>query len=159
MSTTDDLSIANNGIVAGNQISVPKTINEPNIKITLDWGESPLDLDSHLRMGNYHVWYYDPVEQNGNMDLDNDDTNGLGPETITIRNVDPSATYKYYVHNYSESPAITTSGARVRVYLNNTQQNTYVIPTTGSGLYWHVFNITGGNTFVNGAGIVQSEPQ
>ncbi|MCR5621935.1 MAG: hypothetical protein K6G18_08760 [Treponema sp.] len=159
MRTEDNLTIANNGIVAGNQISLPKTINEPNIKIVLDWGLKPYDLDSHIRLRDYHVYYANPKDANGALDLDRDDVTSYGPETITIRNIDSSATYKYYVHNYSESPEMTTSGARVRVYVNNVYRNTYTIPTVGSGLYWHVFDITGGNNFVNGAGIVQSEPQ
>ncbi len=159
MRVEDNVTVANNGIASGNQISLPKTINEPNIKIVLDWGVKPTDLDSHLRMNDYHLCYWNMSVANGNMRLDRDDVTSYGPETVTIRNVDSSATYKYYVHNYSESPAMTTSGARVRVWVNNEYRQTYVIPTTGEGLYWHVFDITGGNTFVNGAGIVQSEPQ
>ncbi len=159
MRTEDNLTIANNGIVAGNQISLPKTINEPNIKIILDWGIKPYDLDSHIRLRDYHVYYANPVDANGALNLDRDDVTSYGPETITIRNIDSSARYRYYVHNYSESPEMSTSGARVRVYVNNVYRNTYTIPTTGSGLYWHVFDITGGSNFVAGAGIVQSEPQ
>lgn len=160
MRTEDNLTIANNGIVAGNQISLPRVINEPNIKIVLDWGKDPLDLDSHLKVRDYHICYWNMTDANGTLHLDRDDVTSYGPETVTIRNIDSSATYKYYVHNFSETPEMsTTSGARVRVWVNNTYRNTYTIPTSGSGLYWHVFDITGGSNFVNGAGIVQSEPQ
>ncbi len=75
--------------------------------------------------------------------LDVDDRDGYGPETITISQ--PNVTeYKYTVRNYSGSPSITTSNAKVVVYSGSSIVGTYYVPTTGSGLTWDVFKIVNG---------------
>ncbi len=90
-------------------------------RIVLSWGSEPPDLDSHLwTPGGAHVYY----DNEGDCDadpyacLDRDDTDGEGPETITITRRE-GGTYKYAVVWYSDSADVRTwpeSGAVVRVY-------------------------------------------
>jgi hypothetical protein len=49
---------------------------------------------------------------------------------------------KFYVHNYSGTPAITQSSAVVKLYSGSTLLRTYTIPTTGTGYWWRVFDIS-----------------
>ncbi|MDB4892090.1 MAG: hypothetical protein JWL61_3945 [Gemmatimonadetes bacterium] len=119
-----------------------------NVRIVLTWLQLPYDLDSHLTGpgttgSRFHVFYGSP----GNCSstpfacLDVDDTDGNGPETVTITQQVPG-TYRYTVHNYSGSPNIDVSGARVDVYINNALARSFSVPQ-GSGRYWTVFELDG----------------
>lgn len=124
------------------------------IQIVLRWGQYPLDLDSHL-IGktpfgdNFNVFYsqksysYDGEEY---ANLDVDDTNSYGPETITI--VKPIAGKSIYaVHDYSnrgnsDSEKLSYSGAFITVFNGGRQVAAYNVPTGLIGNYWVVFEIT-----------------
>lgn len=159
MPMTDRITVSNGGFASGNQVSIAPSISGKNIKVVLDWGASPLDLDSHIRMGPYHVYYRNKTDAGGKIQLDHDDIDGYGPETVTVLSPESSAIYRYYVHNYSQAPDMKISSARVRLYVNNECIRTYAIPQSGSGLYWHVFDISGSGAISDGAGILQAEPQ
>ena len=77
---------------------------------------------------------------------------------MTIKDPDASLKYSYYVYNWSRSPSITVSEARVRVYIDNELVKTYTVPTSGSGLSWHVCDIVDGDTLVDGSGIQSETP-
>lgn len=143
-------------------------IEEGTVRIILNWGASPSDLDSHL-VGTgpdgypFRVYYADSeYYYNGTemVNLDHDDTSSYGPETITILE-DINGTYTYEVHDYtngssSSSNALSYSGARIRVLIGgrNTVEEFYV-PINRVGTYWTVFkidsnyNITPVNTISN----------
>lgn len=118
------------------------------MRIVLEWGAAPRDLDSHLigstSNGNtFHIYYGDKKYSEGNTiiaDLDLDDTTSYGPETTTIYNP-IEGTYTFYVYNFSGSPDMSESGASVKVYTDNTNEPQYVfnIPINKSGRYWTVF--------------------
>jgi len=119
-----------------------------NVRIVLTWRSSPRDLDSYLtgpdgQGGRFLIAYYSL----GNClaapfaCLDNDVTGGNGPETITIAQ-QLSGTYRYSVNNYSRSPNIDVSGARVDVYINNALAQSFAVPA-GNGLTWTVFELNG----------------
>jgi len=121
------------------------------IYIILTWGEYPPDLDAHLvKIKNeqieYHVAYFDMAPTDEAF-LDRDDTTSFGPETITIRNLDPEAIYRYYVHDYTtysgeDSMALANSGATVRVIWG---ENEYVFNVPNlPGTAWKVFEIVNG---------------
>lgn len=122
------------------------------IKIMLDWGEKPRDLDSHLTGPvqdgeRFHVYYADKVHQHDDIqyvDLDWDDTNSYGPETTVIRKF-VDGEYHFFVYNYySHDDRITESDARVRVYLGNsvTPDYEFTVPKEDSDdLYWSVFKL------------------
>ncbi len=139
-------------------VSMSPTIEEGGMRIVLSWGATPLDLDVHLLTpeiegDTYEVYY----SYKGNSSaapyalLDLDDTNGYGPETITLYDTF-TGTYKCYVYNYSGTPAITASNGVVRIYNDQGILETIYVPNTGEGNYWYVCDVdgaTGSVTVVN----------
>ncbi len=121
------------------------------IRFVLNWGVSPSDLDSHLKTPEidslvYHVFY----GNRGNVEtppyavLDVDDTDGYGPETITIKE-SFSGTYIYFIHQYSSMGSFPESGSQVRVYNSpSCGGNTITVPSDqSSGRYWYVCTLNG----------------
>jgi hypothetical protein len=123
-----------------------------NISIVLTWGATPPDLDSHLvgpvlPSGRFHCYYGNPNPV-PYVSLDLDDTNGFGPETITVTtsggNMVPGS-YNYYVHWYSSGGDWTGVNATVTVFQGGSQIAQYVSSGATGGptaLYWSVFNFT-----------------
>lgn len=130
-------------------ISLSPALISGQMRIVLNWGATPMDLDSHLNTPSieglaYHVYYDDQ----GNASaapyaaLDYDVTSGYGPETVTIYQLF-NGNYQYFIHNYSEQPDITSSQAVVQIYNQNGLLQTVQVPTSGTGLYWYVCDING----------------
>lgn len=73
--------------------------------------------------------------------LDLDEALGYGPETISI--IQPqSGLYEYWVHNYSQSPDLTTSQAVVKLYSGVSLLRTFTVPSGPEGnAAWHVFDL------------------
>lgn len=170
---TLDLPIGNYTVLASKEGCIPVAINivstagglknqngsitpvaDGNVyRVVLTWGESPSDLDSHMvgpdTEGNqFHVTFGTggaPGPAGTYIcNLDVDDTNGFGPETMTL---DPQsgATYYYYVQQYSEDGTLTGSLATVRVYHGSALAATFHVPTDqGSGAVWNVFAVKDG---------------
>ncbi|MHC6203547.1 YfaP family protein [Breznakiellaceae bacterium SP9] len=121
------------------------------LRVVLDWGERPSDLDLHFEKERaYHISYQNMhASSDGDVKLDRDDTSGYGPETISASKVDNSAAYSVYVIDYSNlglssSQALAKSGATIRVYGNNQLLHTYQVPESGSGTRWNVFKLVNG---------------
>lgn len=127
------------------------------VRIVLDWGAYPDDLDAHLftpydgkeSEEAYHIWYGQQEDPYGN-NLDRDDTDAFGPETMTIRNLE-NGCYKYYIADFtnciSENPTsyeMSESGAQVNVYTSEGEVQTFYVPTNRSGVIWEVFEIRNG---------------
>ena len=141
-------------------ISMSPVLTDAELRFVLTWGANPDDLDSHLLTpSGYHLYYNargsatsDPYAT-----LDVDDTDGYGPETVTIfQRV--SGTYHYYVYNYSGSPDITTSNAVVRIYTRQGTSQTLDIPTSGTGRYWYVATVDGTSGQVTVVNRIQASP-
>lgn len=146
-------------------------IVEPDsVRIVLTWGAEPMDLDSHLVGpspvgGRFHVYFHyrklftdgtlgtvapdDPTinKQGKIVELDYDDTDGYGPEVVTIRKLTPG-TYYFYVQDftadcYEDNYALSNSGARVKVYYGSQTKPiaTYSITPNKRGEYWNVFKL------------------
>jgi hypothetical protein len=139
------------GTIFSNRFSVSPLIELGAIRIVLEWGSKPRDLDAHLvKEGAYHISYHDKVvadDQSARLDLD--DRDGYGPETITIRNTDSRGSYSYYVFDYSNksepgSKQIGKSKAVVRIYNNSGLLNEFRVSKTMTGDKWNVFTITNG---------------
>ncbi len=139
------------GSIFFNRFSVSPSILKGTIRIVLDWGSDPQDLDAHLiKQGDYHVSYRNMhSSSDGKAILDHDATYGYGPETITINLIDNDAVYDYFVHNYSERNSTNSSGlarsnATVKVYDSQGLHRMYKIQEQKSGTYWDVFRIENG---------------
>ncbi len=143
-------------IVAGETTERPVALSpelaEGELRIVLEWGEKPSDLDAYLTLpsGTRIGWNTKGQLVEG-ATLDVDDRDGFGPETITISQLN-AGTYTFTVDNYSaynqdfdwdmDAP-FTESGAVVKVYRGNQVIATYNVPTTGSGNTWNVFTLDG----------------
>lgn len=149
--------------------TVTQPIPAGQMRIVLNWGLQPSDLDSHLTgdssatAGNprYHVFYGNRVVQQANGDtiafLDRDDVSSFGPETITIFKFFPG-TLRYKIHDYTYRNATgshymsDSSSAVVRVYTSAGLVREDHIRTGVAGNQWYVYNINGATqqiTFVN----------
>ncbi|KFF09764.1 tetratricopeptide repeat protein [Flavobacterium hydatis] len=122
----------------------PVMKNLDGMRIVLNWGKYPEDLDSHLSFKGNHIYFQ---HKKGNMaNLDVDDTDSYGPETITIENKKFGESYHYFVHDYSNkedmnSYQLSASGAKVFVYVGQSLVKTYYIPKNKKGNVWNLFKI------------------
>ena len=123
------------------------------LQLVLTWGQSPSDLDSHLWLPDavpYHLYFgRSGLRFNDDKtvcpwaELDVDDTSSFGPETVTIHQRVNTGSYVYAIYNWSGTPDITTSEAQVQVFDATGLIATFDVPTTGTGLWWHVLDIDG----------------
>lgn len=154
-----DLFVSNTESAIEKDFSISRSLGSGQIRIVLEWGESPSDLDSHLIGVTGDGTAVDVNFRNRTVSnssgivaqLDVDDQNGLGPETITLS--DTSGEFSYRVHRYSGFGSLATSGATVKIYTNNsTQPTTISVPSSVSGDWWDVFKIQDGHIVdINGA--------
>ena len=144
------------------EIHFSPSLPEGEMRIVLSWGQYPEDLDSHLftpydsAMGDsgYHIFYSNQHDAVGD-NLDVDDTDSYGPETITIPVV-KNGLYKYYVVDYTNcsrsnpgSYDMSNSGATVNVYASNGLAATFYVPANQPGVIWEVFEIRNGQIIPN----------
>ncbi len=133
-------------------LSISPILPTNEVRIVLRWGQTPSDLDSHLvkikdGVQIYHICYCNKNPSDADANLDRDDIDSYGPETITISSLDPNATYKYYVHDFSnrdnhQDIQLANSQATVEVYWGN-RTYTFYVPN-GIGNAWKVFEIVHG---------------
>jgi len=126
-------------------------IPEPGeIRMILNWGPSPSDLDSHLKTPEiegqtHHISYGNrgSADSAPFVTLDVDDTNGYGPETITIKQ-SFSGTYVYYIYQYSSGGSLKGSGGSIQIFNSPTCDGEIIqVPSDGNGRYWYVCDIDG----------------
>jgi hypothetical protein len=139
------------GTVFYNRFSVSPVIEFGALRVVLDWGKNPADLDAHLvKEGDYHISYQNMhISKDGTATLDRDDRKGFGPETITVRSIDNKAAYTFFIKNFSDakspgSRALSKSKASVKIYGNNRLLKSYTIKPDQKGTTWIVFTITDG---------------
>lgn len=132
-------------------IPITRKLDTNQIRITLEWGSFPNDLDSHL-FGNlsdgytpFHVYYPTKENEEGSAKLDKDDTQGNGFETTTIYNLN-SGTYYYDVFDFSDqldyySSIMSNSGAKVKVWRGSEAIAVFDVPSNKIGNVWRVFQI------------------
>lgn len=149
--TTDVRTEIVAGTIFHNRISISPEMAMENVRIILDWGRNPDDLDAHLeKKGSYHISYRDmKSSDDGEARLDRDDRDSWGPETITIQEVETDAEYEYWIHDFSNrskenSKKLSRSNAVVKIYANNALQHVVNIPEKDRGNKWHVFTINDG---------------
>ena len=113
----------------------------------LTWDESPADLDAHMYangLENFHVSHVISGaygKYGVECSLDTNDTDGFGPENITLLAMD-GTTFTYYVHQNSDGGTLAASGAKVELYYGDELIETYRVPTDqGDRRWWCVFSI------------------
>lgn len=115
------------------------------MRIVLSWDNSPQDIDSHLSYAGGYVCYHKKEASQANLDVD--DTDGYGPETITITRKEQGKKYVYAVHNYSDRELTNNSNlsnisrAKVFIYIGDTLIKTYIMPRGKKGTIWIPFLI------------------
>ena len=132
--------------------SLSPTPDLGEIRIILNWGPNPSDMDSHLitpeiDSSNYHISH----SERGSSDsapfvvLDVDDVDGFGPETVTIKKLE-NGTYLYYVHQYSNYGSLKESEGSIQIFNSPTCTGEIIyVPEEGEGRYWDAFKINGEN--------------
>ncbi|MEQ9912577.1 YfaP family protein [Pectobacterium polaris] len=120
------------------------------MRIVLTWGEKPADLDSHLIYPGNHIYFSHKKGRDANLDVD--DTDSFGPETITIDKKRLGESYIYAVHDYSNgdkanSLALSASSAKVFVYVGSSQVRSYSVPLNKTGNIWTVFRLNPNGDF------------
>ena len=131
--------------------SMSPVLEAGQIRMVLNWGATPPDLDSHLLTpdiegSTHHVYYGDIGSYTAvpYAKLDTDDVDGYGPETITISQLFPG-TYTYYIRNFTGgSEGLKNSGAVAQIYSGESCNATIIeVLTDSDGVYWHICNIDG----------------
>ncbi|OJT20336.1 hypothetical protein BO221_30340 [Archangium sp. Cb G35] len=126
-------------------ISPVMSQNLDGMRIVLNWGAQPSDLDSHLVHPSTHVFYSAKKGDLANLDVD--DTTSYGPETVTLEKKKNGVKYLYAVHNYTEGDkqgSVTLSNnsqAKVFVYVGSSLVRTFTPPKGKAGNVWVVFGI------------------
>lgn len=131
------------------QYTCPDVRGLAGARIVLEWGDEPRDLDSHLYTpsiegSTYHVYYASKGSESSApyVELQNDDTQSSGPETTRFAKAFPG-TYTFAVYKYAGEGELTSSSARVRLIRANGDEQSWDVPTTGSGRWWTVFRVDG----------------
>lgn len=124
--------------------------NLDGLRVVLTWGQYPADLDSHIVYPSNHIFFQAKRGTDANLDVD--DTDSYGPETITLERKHTGETYVYAVHDYTHraslrSQALGDSEAKVFVYVGQSLVRTYYVPMHKSGNLWTVFRINGNGDF------------
>ncbi len=140
------------GTIWANQFSISPVLPMGTIRIVLDWGPKPKDLDLHLvKKESYHISYRKMKSASDNSAwLDRDDLTGYGPETITVKDVDERAEYVCYVKDFSNqsdksSTELSESGANIKIYGEQNRLLEQIrLPGNMGGIFWKVFTIERG---------------
>ena len=118
------------------------------VRIILNWGSRPdqvRDVDAHLacpcNAPGRHVCFQERAHQGAGhrVELDVDDTDWGGPETVTITDPAPGS-YLYWVHDYSGPPAaLGTSDVVVRVVIGAEQAGEFHVFKGVTRRVWRPF--------------------
>ena len=148
-------TLVTKGPCRGLVYAISPTMNTlDGFRVVLSWSSNPLDIDSHLAYAGNHIFFSHKTGTMANLDVD--DTDGYGPETVTVEKKAQGKRYVYAVHNYTNREKKDNhnlsgqSYARVFVYIGNTLIKTYLIPHSHlAGNLWTVFMIDENGVFVN----------
>jgi len=139
-----------------NRFSISPILEINNLRIVVDWADKPADLDANLvKTGGYHISYRTKkVSDDGEAQLDRDDRDGNGPETITVYKTNHYDKYQYYIEDFtnrskSKSKDLSKSRAIVRVYgEGRLMMSVQIDRNAGRGNHWDVFEIVNGQIIV-----------
>ncbi|HEK9070243.1 tetratricopeptide repeat protein [Escherichia coli] len=128
----------------------PVMTNLDGMRVVLSWGEKPFDLDSHLIFPGGHIYFDSKEGTDANLDVD--DTDSYGPETVTISKKHFGESYIYAVQDYSNkglpnSNYLSASKAKVFVYVGSSLVCSYSVPAGKRGNIWTVFKLNPNGEF------------
>ena len=151
----ENVSVMRNVARTGIDIILSTELNG-EIRMVLEWESTPEDLDMYLT-GNtnsgtsINVNYQNMKDYDGSgnciAELDVDDTNGNGPETITLHDI--NGVYNLSIQDYHSTGTMANTNVRVTIYLpNNTSQTITINHNLGSTNNWNVCTIDHGKVIV-----------
>lgn len=128
----------------------PVMTNLDGMRVVLSGGEKPFDLDSHLIFPGGHIYFDSKEGTDANLDVD--DTDSYGPETVTISKKHFGESYIYAVQDYSNkglpnSNYLSASKAKVFVYVGSSLVRSYSVPAGKRGNIWTVFKLNPNGEF------------
>ncbi|HCW0185203.1 TPA: tetratricopeptide repeat protein [Escherichia coli] len=128
----------------------PVMTNLDGMRVVLSWGEKPFDLDSHLIFPGGHIYFDSKEGTDANLDVD--DTDSYGPETVTISKKHFGESYIYAVQDYSNkglpnSNYLSASKAKMFVYVGSSLVRSYSVPAGKRGNIWTVFKLNPNGEF------------
>lgn len=134
--------------------TITPVLEEGQIRIVLTWGSNPTDLDSYLSGTTdsgqqvYTSFRNRTCTSNGQTlaELDVDDTDGYGPETTTIYDI--NGVYEFRVVDFTGSGTMSSSGAVVKVYTPNAAAPVEISICGGLENGWFVCRIDHGEVSV-----------
>ncbi|MBE6707682.1 MAG: tetratricopeptide repeat protein [Ruminococcaceae bacterium] len=154
---TFEFEVYSTGICSVENITISPELQDAAIRIVLEWGDYPTDLDSYYidDTGRARVSYRNRQYYDGDKliaELDVDDTTGYGPETITV--YDTSRDFSYAIcdfHNTGE--LFSRNDVTVKVYVAGESQP-HVFKTPGDSSItdpvWEVFEYSNGRISYTG---------
>jgi len=130
---TTAVAVPEGELVRRDCVLVPSTTGD-EYRFVLAWGADPEDLDSYVWVplggGLYHQVYFGDtgsITEEPYAQLDNDETSGYGPETVTVL-PEHSDLYTYAVHHFGGDGTLRTSEAILRIYQGNDLRHTVLVP-------------------------------
>ncbi len=151
----ENVTVMRNVDRTGVDIVISTTLNG-EVRVVLEWESAPSDLDMYLTGStdsgssvnvNYRNMKNNDSSGNCIAELDVDDQNGNGPETITIH--DSNGKYNISVEDFTGSGTMASTNVRVTVYLpDNTSQTITINHNLGSTNKWNVCTIDHGKVSV-----------
>jgi hypothetical protein len=106
------------GTVLNRRMVMSRALPPGKIRFVLQWDEEPNDLDLHLKGPGFHISYRHMKSIANKVDLDRDELNGYGPETITLHHLDETVNYSILVDNFSNDARFSGS-ENLKVYVGN----------------------------------------
>lgn len=137
------------------QFVISPTVESGQIRIVLEWGSAPADLDSYLEGSlsdgtSVAISYRNKTLERGGekiVTLDVDDTDGYGPETTTIN--DSGGTYHFYVLDYRQEGSLGINGASVKIYMPGEAAPVVIDAPSDLQNGWDVLDIDKGVLTIN----------
>ena len=151
---TFEAYVMSNAATTSVKFSLSPTMSGDTIRFVLSWGSTPYDLDSYLigkggDGSSVYISYRSMRSTNSAGDLlaelDVDDTDGYGPETITL--YDSFGDYEFTVVDYNETGTMSMSGATVKIYVGDSLHTTVNVPSSLENA-WSVCRISNGEIMV-----------
>jgi hypothetical protein len=137
------------GTIFNTRFSISPALAPNRLRVVVDWSASPADLDAHLvKRNSFHISYRKMKSWKDLARLDRDDTDGYGPETITIDRVDAGGDYTFMVHDYThrsrpKAANFYDARATVQLYMDGRLKAQFRAPR-GRGNMWKVFSLRSG---------------